>query len=39
MPHTKRKRVPDHRSDVLRASLYWGSPAHHRNTDYPKLKE
>ena len=31
------KRVPDHRSDVLKGSLTKGPPAHPRNTEYPSI--
>ena len=33
------KRVPDHRSDVLKGSLTQGPPAHPRNTEYLRLSE
>ena len=33
MPDKERKRVPDHRSDVLKGSLPQDPPAHPRNTD------
>ena len=39
MPDRERKRVPDHRSDVLKGSLSQGPPAHHRNMEYPRLSE
>ena len=32
MPERERKRVPDHRSDVLKGALPQGPPAHPRNT-------
>ena len=31
------KRVPDHRSDVLKGSVTKGPPAHPRNTEYPSI--
>ena len=34
MPHRERKRVPDHRSDVLKGSLPQGPTAHPRNMEY-----
>ena len=33
----ERKRVPDHRSDVLKGSLPHGPPAHPSNTEYPGI--
>ena len=33
MPDRERKRVPEHRYDVLKGSLLPGPPAHPRNTD------
>ena len=35
MPDRERKRVPDHRSIVLKGPLTQGPPAHTRNTEYP----
>ena len=37
MPDRERKRVPDHRSDVLKGSLPRGPPAHPRNTEDPSI--
>ena len=39
MPVRERKRVPDHRSDVLKVSLPQGHPAHPRNKENPMLSE
>ena len=39
MPHREWKRVPDHRSCVLKGSLPQGSSAHPRNMEYPRLSE
>ena len=39
MPDRERKRVPDHRSDVLKVSLPQGHPAHPRNKENPMLSE
>ena len=39
MPDTKRKRVPDHRSDVLKGSLSQGPSSHLRNTEDARLSE
>ena len=39
MPDRERKRVPDHRSNVLKRSLPQGPPAHPRNTEDPRLSE
>ena len=33
-----RKRVPDHRSDVLKGSLPQGPPPRLRNTEYPSIR-
>ena len=38
MPDRDRKRVSDHRSDVLKESLPQGSPAHPRNTEDPSIR-
>ena len=38
MPNRERKRVPDHRSDVLKGPLPQGPPAHARNTEYPSIR-
>ena len=38
MPDRERKRVPEHRSDLLKGSLPQGSPAHPRNTEYPSIR-
>ena len=39
MPDRERKRVPDHRSDVLKGSLLQGPLAHPWNTEYLRLSE
>ena len=39
MPDKKRKRVPEHRSNVLKGSLPQGPSAHPRNAEYPRLSE
>ena len=39
MSDRERKRVPDHRSDVLKGSLPQGLSAHPRNTEDPRLSE
>ena len=38
MPDRERKRVPDHRSDVLKGSLTVGPSAQPRNTEYPNIR-
>ena len=38
MPDRERKRVPDHRSDVLKESLPIGPPVHPRNTEYSSIR-
>ena len=37
MPDRERKRVPDHRSDVLKGSLPQGPSAHPMNTEDPSI--
>ena len=37
MADKKRKRVPDHMSDLLKGSLSEGPPAHPRNTEDPGI--
>ena len=39
MPDREKKRVPDHRSDVLKGSLLQGPLAHPWNTEYLRLSE
>ena len=39
MPDRERKRVPEHRSDVLKGSLTHVPPAHPRNTEYPSIRQ
>ena len=39
MSDRERKRVPDHRSNVLKGSLPQGPSAHPRNTEDPRLSE
>ena len=39
MPDRERKRVPDHRSDVLKGSLPQCPPAHPRNTENLRLSD
>ena len=38
MSDGERKRVPDHRSDVLKGSVPHGPPAHPRNTEDPSFR-
>ena len=38
MPDRERKRVPDHRSDVLKGMSTQGPPAHPRNTEYSSIR-
>ena len=39
MTDRERKRVPDHRTGVLKGSLPHDPPAHPKNTEYPRLSE
>ena len=38
MPNRERKRVPNHKSDVLKWSLPQGPPTHPRNSEYPSIR-
>ena len=38
MPDRERKRVPDHRSHVLKGCLPQGPPAHPRNTEDASIR-
>ena len=38
MKTEKEKRVPDHRTDILKGSLPQGPPAHPKNTENPSIR-